>query len=758
MPSNDLQIPPQLESVLDELNKQAAERERQQQEFETAMSDPQFREEMDAWMAQANKMQGYRNWAQDIGPFNALATTMQMNVEKRGRGLQESAMMATRGAAPLLQSIGLLRNMYGTKLPLDVVQRGLTEKIEAERREQAANDEIYAALREERPYSTGAANILTFGAELALMPKGIKADPKHPWKTAGKRMAQEGPIGALYGLSVPAMSDEQKMMVIAGGALTGSLTSAAFTGAGRLAAFTPQTKEAIARFMRIEKLLNKSGILTMGEIMSHSGLQKLEAALDNIPFFGLGRTRRLQREAFRDMTETMLERMFPRQVQYLGTKNGQELVEELSQRIYNQFQKNKEIVKFHYDEVAKLLDNVPPGAAPEVRLTQYRTAAKRLLSQEKNRLEEWQNKELIRELEKAISGPEHIRFETARNSLSAIKEAARVEAKKVANAEVTRERRAALGELEFSLIDDMGTFAKSIRGGGPKGQNIMQQYQAANDAYRRLLLPFYKADTIGDLVTGIDATADDIAGAFLSTSAPRGKVRVEPLVSPSGRVRAGPVERTDLFARQGARSGFHPTDVDVARYMIVREALERSSKSADDVMTGRINPQAFAQELESMSDLWGVTFTRPQKELLEGYTDLIRQAHRAFRRESAIGPLVTAGAGGAMLGSAAPSKTEKVWAVMVTLGSARFFLGTKTGNKLTRAVRNAFLEGTDNEIQATLAKAQQGFIRWMAGYYPEMYAEAYPETQGLIEKSPFAGWNPMTQGAMGAEPMFKEEE
>jgi hypothetical protein len=74
-------------------------------------------------------------------------------------------------------------------------------------------------------------------------------------------------------------------------------------------------------------------------------------------------------------------------------------------------------------------------------------------------------------------------------------------------------------------------------------------------------------------------------------------------------------------------------------------------------------------------------------------------------------------------------------------------------------MRNAFLQGTDSKAVAeTMELAQRAFTRYMAGYYPQMFAEAYPETQEFIEKSPFAGWNPMTQGAMGAEPMLKEEE
>jgi hypothetical protein len=694
-------------------------------EAEQALEAGDYKQQMREMEAMFARQQGYQQQAQETGSLQALGLGLQRNVQNRKRGLQETGMMATRAAAPALESVGLLRDIYGKNLQADLVQQGLTDRIEANRREHAANEEIFAALKEEHPYATGLASLLTFGAELALMPKGIKADKAHPWQTAGKRMTQEGLIGGLYGMSVPTLSDNQKMFAIAGGALTGSLTAGAFTGAGRLAQFTPETKEAIARFMRIEKLLDKNGILTMGEIMSHGGLQKLEAALDNIPFFGLGRTRRLQRQAYRDMTESFLERMFPRQTAYLATKNGQEMVEELSTRIYNQFRRNKEVVDFNFTEVARILDDVPRGAAPEVRLRAYRAAAKRLLAQEKQRLPEWQNPELIRDLETAIRGEPNIPWKVARNSLSRIKESARVESAKAARSEVTRERAAAMVELEMSLIDDMGEFAKGIRGGGPKGQNIMEQYMAATESYRRLLLPFYKAKDIGDLVSGADFSADNIAGSFLSVSAPRGTAQVVPSRSPSGRVRAGAVERTDIFAQQGARAGFKVDDVDMARYMIIRESLEKASKSGAMPSTGRINPNAFAQELESMSDLWGVTFTRPQRELLEGYTDLLRQGHRAFRRESAIGPLVTAGAGGAMLGSAAPDKSNFIVTTMATLAGARFFLGTKVGAGITRKMRNAFLQGTDSKAVAeTMELAQRAFTRYMAGYYPQMFAEA----------------------------------
>jgi hypothetical protein len=701
------------------------------------------------------RMMGYQQRAQEVGPLGAFGLGLGRNFQNRQRGFAESGMMGARETAPLLQSLGVLRDSF----PMEQFQGAIDQRLEEARREQAADEEIYAAPRAEHPKATGLSSLLTFGAELALLPKGIKANKAHPWQTAGRRAAQEGPIGALYGLSVPTMSDEQKMFAIAGGALTGTLAAGVFTGAGRLAQFTPETKESIARFMRLEKLFDKSGILTMGEMMSHGGLQKLEAALDNIPFFGLGRTRRLQRQAFRDMTESFLERMYPRQTAYLGTKNGQELVEELSQRIYNQFQKNRETVNFHYTEVARILDDVPRGAAPEVRLTGYRAAANRLLAQEKNRLPEWRNDDLIRDLEKVVGGEPHIPWKTARNSLSAIKESARIEAKKVANAEVTRERRAALVELEMSLIDDMGEFAKGIKG-GVKGQDIMQQLQAANDAYSRLLLPFYKATDIGDLVGAGDFAADSVAGSFLSIAAPRGKSRVTPTRSPAGRTRAGPVERTDIFAEQGARAGFHPTDVDVARYMILRESLERASHSGGKTATGRIDPQRFAKELESMSEMWGVTFTGPQRELLEGYTDILRQAFRSFERQSAIGPLITGGAAAAALGSAAPEDSNWLLGTMATLAGARFFLGTKIGIGMTRNMRNAFLQGADSKATAVaMERAQTAFTRWMAGYYPEMFLEANPEfaESGIYQHSPFKGVNPMTQGIMGAEPMFPEE-
>jgi hypothetical protein len=225
-------------------------------EAEQALEAGDYQQRMRELEAQMARQQGYQQEAQATSGIEAIGLGLQRNVQNRMRGLQETGMMATRAVAPQLESLGLLRNIYGTNLPAEVVQEGLTNRLEAQRREQAASEEIFAALKEEHPYATGLASLLTFGAELALMPKGIKADKAHPWRTAGRRMTQEGLIGGLYGMSVPTLSDEQKMFAIAGGALTGSLTAGAFTGAGRLAQFTPETKEAIARFMRIEKLLD----------------------------------------------------------------------------------------------------------------------------------------------------------------------------------------------------------------------------------------------------------------------------------------------------------------------------------------------------------------------------------------------------------------------------------------------------------------------------------------------------------------------
>ena len=74
---------------------------------------------------------------------------------------------------------------------------------------------------------------------------------------------------------------------------------------------------------------------------------------------------------------------------------------------------------------------------------------------------------------------------------------------------------------------------------------------------------------------------------------------------------------------------------------------------------------------------------------------------------------------------------------------------------MTREMRNAFLQGADSKaVAVAMERAQTAFTRWMAGYYPDMFMENNPGiTDDLIRNSPYANWNPMTQGAMGTEPM-----
>jgi hypothetical protein len=153
-------------------------------EAEQALEAGDYKQQMREMEAMFARQQGYQQQAQETGSLQALGLGLQRNVQNRKRGLEETGMMATRAAAPALESVGLLRDIYGKNLQADLVQQGLTDRIEANRREHAANEEIFAALKEEHPYATGLASLLTFGAELALMPKGIKADKAHPWQQA----------------------------------------------------------------------------------------------------------------------------------------------------------------------------------------------------------------------------------------------------------------------------------------------------------------------------------------------------------------------------------------------------------------------------------------------------------------------------------------------------------------------------------------------------------------------------------------------
>jgi hypothetical protein len=704
-----------------------------------------------------------------------------------GRGLQEKGLLAARNAAPGLQSLGVLRETF----PMQEYQGAINNRLTELRQHELADRDIWGSLKYEQPEVLGGTGIgfLSTMVAMEMFPwtRGVARNKNvSRWRTAGQRMKHEALAGGIYGAATPTLSDDEAAMVVATGLFTGAISAGAFTGAGKIFELSPQTKEIIARRIRLEKLFSRRGIFTLPELMNSSGMLKIQGWLENIPWSGM--SRRARAEQFKGLTEEFLYKMFPNAHEKLAAKSGKELINGLSQKIFDTFQRNKVIVAAKYDEVARLLDSVPRGAAPEVRLSQYRAAANRLLRNELGLPEEVQNAELIRQARLILeAGEENIPWKRAVDTLRRIKESARVENVKALKGEVTRERYAAMVELEQSLWDDVKNFADDLwaRGEKPNAQNIYELLRDADDAYKRLLLPFYAKDDIQKLVTGGEAGYDNIAYDFLNLEkGPRGTMRVRSETTRTGQIRPVGVEETDLLSRgqQSNLGTFRPgyledvTEQDFARYIVIRESLSGASSTmskGSPVWNPRIDPKEFRNELNAFAKAgWGDVFTPRQQKYLEAYIDTIDIAERVFTKETTLGSIFAGAAGGTAVYQAGQAGTGEGdfgwWAaagaaagVLGTVQGARFLLGTPMGHKWMMNLQNAMVKahGIDQiveggidvfenkAVRAAYATLISAFTKWLASEAPEfLYQQQYGSAREEMALSgQWEGANPLIQ-------------
>jgi hypothetical protein len=710
--------------------------------------------------------------------------------ERAGRGTAELGLVGAKQGLGVLQRYGI--GQGSGQFP------SIEAQLNALREREEADQVVWAALQREYPRAT------TTGSALGLL-SSIALTEMFPWtkgvprtahttraQTARARMGHEALAGGIYGAATPTMTDEEKMMLIAGGAITGAVSAGLFTGAGRMFELTPDQLQQLSRFIELEKKLMQRGILSLAELRQSSSLKRIQAMLENIPFFGL--TRNLRKQQFRDMARDFMHLMFPRAHGRLVGEGGEELIDGLSQKLFNQFQRNRQLVNNSYDEVGRWLDTVR-GAAPEVRLTEYQRAARSLLKFERSLPENVRNPDIIRDAELIISGEANVQWKTAVATLKRLKESSRVENMKSLKNEVTRERYRELLIVEQSLWQDVENFATELaeRTNKPAGQNILQALREADEQYKQLIMPFYATDEIGKMVTQAgDFSRDRIAAEFLGLSDPRGRARIMATRTASGKTRATGVARTDLLGGDAMAGDilaqteeiWKSIDADdFARYIVVRESLSKASRTmgkGDMPGAMRIAPNEFRAALEGYADGWGVVFTKRQQELMEGYIDIVNAADRVFAKEGALAPLVgisafVGGVGLAAYGGAEKSESPFLagLGVLGTLWGAKFLLGSPMGHKYALKVRNAMVKAhdptdlTNKYIRQALAETVTAFSRWAATQFPDMAydvmtweAQQSRSEQALLEQmrqSPYGQANPMTQSIMGAPPMMQQE-
>lgn len=669
-------------------------------------------------------VEGAQSAANEMSFPGAVMASMGGRLSQSGLGLKESALQTLQAFLPNTQAWAQLEEMHGmnTGRPQTIQAFGdrLQDEINLTREKQLENEFFLKTLKQERPWASGTGAALNFLTEVAistiptLRPTGIRGKGRlldtelTTQKSRGMMSLEEAAIGGAFGLAATGMSEEEKIGAVALGMLTGGIMPSVFVGAQKLVPLSTRTAERVIQMADIERNLDATGILTVGELTGTRGLKRLEAAMDTIPFLGLGAKRDAQAAQFEGVIESIMNRLS-------GGAAGRELTNEsLINRVRAQIERNRKIVDEAYDNVARLMDDVPRGAAPEVRLRHFKEAAQEALDQESMISVAFQNAELKR-MAQSILEDESLTFQGARRTLSRIKERVRVERAKVGRSEKTGEVAGALAQLELALIRDMDEF--SFMHSVDPNNSIMVQLHEANQAYKDYLLPFYKAgDEIASIARGTGYMVEDIDGAVAAFLSPR-----NPQASS---------HHLNLLDREADRN--------VARFLAIREALTRSTVGFS------INPKKFATELQKLAPLWETAFTKEQEAMLRGYIELTETASRAFTKESALGTIAAGGVMAATGASRAGGTSDAFAGALASILGFRLMLGTKAGTSILKELAMA-KTGDKARIKA-LRKAEILITRYIESELPELYQQygMTPSEAGFFENSPYRGFNPYT--------------
>jgi hypothetical protein len=507
------------------------------------------------------------------------------------------------------------------------------------------------------------------------------------------------------------MTDSEKHSMVAAGLLTGALSPSIFAGASKLFKMKPETIARVKELAKIEKMFGQRGLLTLGELLDHRGVKKFEAAMDNIPLpaFGLSGKRKDQFLRFQQMVGSIVDRIHGARNLSVGERAAQRSAN-LNQMVdgtIRRFNRFKVKVDRSYDNVAKELDrirenpNLPPALQsliPKVRLGNMQNAARELLKIEKAKSKGVQNAEAISSLQKFLED-KTLTFQGARDTLSDLKELVRVERVSSAQGTATKKELRALVKLEMGLHEDMSLFGDALEKAG--APNVSKMLNDANKQFKDLILPFYEAPVVQDIVGGSFNRAmdlDAVASAFINASRP---------------------ERTRATQRLLTAS-----DRDVAKHMVLREALDRSNRGRSDIF---INPKTFADELADLQQVWGISFSAKEQDMIQGFVTLVDMAPRAFSGASALGPLMAAGGVAAATGAnKAAGNTSKFLASLLGM---KWMFGTKTGRTILGDIKAA---GNDQKALVEAAKlAELGFTRWLESNLPEMVGPKAPELGGF---------------------------
>lgn len=626
--------------------------------------------------------------------FDPVIATMQGNFQNLGRGGHNSLLQAltnfgSPGGATQEPETGLGFLSQGQRLPdlRSGLGRQQAEGFIAENRRQASlTEDLLEAISDEAPKRAFGGDVMTFLAEAVL--SGPQFSNVNRTRQTIGRMIQEGATGATFGALTVQADDSLKTTAVATGLLTGAITPLMFDRLARRMELHPKDRQLVLDRLRAEKMFQQQGFLTLGELTGAQSALKTESMLDNIVFIGLGRKRREQKNAMIDIADSLV-----RQISGGQQGTNREIVTRLAKNLERRFDNNMKLVQQKFDETARILDDLSPGAVGQVKPAKMVAEAEKLLDRELSKLPSEQNASFIRRLQKVINNPP-VTFKGARETASSLAESARIARTKASKAEINKTVAGAEERLLAAFMDDIERWAFQTSGG--RGDNAAYRtWLEAKDLFKNRILPFYKAEgPIADAAQGrlSNQSLDDLVGSFFRADKP-------------------------LRSRQNMQLLFR-SDQNAVKFLVLRDAMVRSTEA------GQLNPAKFSDELRKLSAAFSETdvsgqravrklFGPTQSELIDGFILLAESAPRASTNagKQALGTMIATGSIGGAANFAGAATGGSIFA---TILGARWLLTSQSGRKF--ATIAAELQGTPNEkrkIGALVKEAERAFTRWL---------------------------------------------
>lgn len=533
------------------------------------------------------------------GPFNRTAIGF-------GHGVMDVVHGAEQLGLNALNPLPFIAAHSGGVIKLSPhAQQGLIPKALASVNQAATEgNSAFSPLASQYPLTAGAGNIAGNLAATApfMFVGGEAADALLPEASGGvlsglgreaAKNAISGAIGSGAQYVAPGSDSSHIENALEGGALgaglplalrpVGKLFSAGVSGISKIGSrirpsVNPEIQAAAKSF----------GITpSVGEMSGSVPYQKLETALEHVPFSGMGKVRATNAQQFKTAAQNLLN-------QYdVGAQDPNQLIREGAQKVLNE---NRATAGKLYDKVAAMAARprtgvaspLLPGEAPNtVNMASTQGAAKNIIDQFSGNQDLNAEPGFLKDVQPYTQAQPRT-YEAARKLRSQLGQLQ-------AAAGFGTPESLAYGNLRTALEKDMDNYALS------HGADLSNAYKTAQDFYKQNVVPFKTIAPLKSLVSGKMDT-DTILSSFIKNNRP------------------------ELAGKLMSKL---PSDAQNAvRWNVLQKGFDKANLGGTREGAS-IDPQRFATYWENLGNTKSALFEPQDQALIDGYAKLARAMPRS---------------------------------------------------------------------------------------------------------------------------------